>query len=289
MTAPPDWQPTAPAAALAARAALYRTIREFFHERGVLEVTTPVLGAHTVTDRHIDSIAVRGGGYLQTSPEYHMKRLLAAGSGSIYQMGPVFRADESGGRHNPEFTMLEWYRVGFDDRELMAEVAELVDRVLGAASYTNRSCAELSAGVTDPLPDPAWSADTAADWRLDRAIDRHPGRLFVVDYPPEHAALAQLRGTVAARFELAIDGLEIANGYLELGDADALRARFEADLTHRRSDDRPQIEIDERFLAAMAAGMPDCAGVALGVDRLLMLALGERDIRAVLAFPGERA
>lgn len=283
------WRPAASGAALRGRATLYRQIREFFHERGVMEVATPMLGQYSVTDQHIESIVARQVSedrYLQTSPEYHMKRLLAAGSGSVYQIAHAFRAGEAGRRHNPEFTLLEWYRLGFDDRALMVEVAELVDLVLGPAAYRTVAYGQLVESVSDVVPNPAWSAAEARDWRLDKALDRLVGeRVFVVDYPADEAALARLRDGVAARFELVVDGLEIANGYLELGNAEDLRARFEADAAARASSGKTRYSIDTRFLAAMAAGLPDCAGVAVGLDRLLMLKLGIDDIQEVIAFP----
>ena len=241
-----------------------------------MEVQTSCLGRYTVTDTHIESIAVPGFGYLQTSPEYQLKRLLAAGAPSLYQIGPVFRAGESGRLHNPEFTMLEWYRLGFDDAALMAEVAELVDGVLGPAEYRYATYEDVVAMSREP----------DADQDLAYANGLHAFgdvRLFVTDFPVEQAALARLRGSPprAARFELAVAGVEIANGYYELGDADQLTGRFSRERA-ARGEGAP--EMDPAFLAAMAAGLPECAGVAVGVDRLLMLKLNATSVAEVITF-----
>lgn len=273
-----DWRPTCSLSALQARAELYRSIRAFFDERRVLEVHTPCLAPATVTDPHIESIAVPGWGYLQTSPEYQLKRLLAAGVPSLYQLAPAFRADEVGRLHNPEFALLEWYRLGFDDAALMAEVAELVDGVLGPAPYHRVTYAEVVATAAAAAP---------IELAFAEGLSRLPaGRHFVMDYPPDQAALSRLRegGATAARFELVVDGIELANGYHELGDVAELRRRFAADREARRKLGRAAPELDAEFLAAMAAGLPECAGVALGVDRLLMLQLGADSLAEVLAF-----
>jgi len=251
-----------------------------------MEVQTPVLAAHGVTDVAIETLRVSGvpEGVLQTSPEYAMKRLLAAGAPSCYQLGPVFRAGERGRYHNPEFTLLEWYRLGLDDRELRDDVAALVDRVLGPAPYRVVTYAELMpAELLVPEADPLAVAEAFSD-----ACGRLEGRVFIVDYPAEQAALAKLRADdprFAARFELVIDGLEIANGYFEAGDASELERRFADDQRQRRARGLPVPSLDPQFLAAMRAGLPDCAGVAVGVDRLLMCRLGADHIDAVLAFP----
>jgi elongation factor P--(R)-beta-lysine ligase len=272
---------------------LLRAVRQFFHDRGVIEVQTGVLGSATVTEPAVEAYGVPGVGYLQTSPEYQMKRLLAAGAPSIYQLGPVFRAGESGRRHNPEFTMLEWYRLGFDDVELMAEVAALVDLALGPATCTTVPYHQVVALAAGERAIGALSAREALDLRFSRGLDAlGPGRYFISDYPADQAALARLRPgnpAVAARFELVVDGLEIANGYWELGDAAALERRFQQDLAVRRARGQPEPPVDRRLLAAMQAGLPDCAGVALGFDRLLMLRLGASSLQDVIAFPIERA
>lgn len=279
-----QWRPTCSLAALRARGELLAQLRGFFAARDVLEVQTGCLGACTVTDLHIDSIAVPGLGYLQTSPEYQLKRLLAAGAPSLYQLGPVFRAGEVGRLHNPEFTLLEWYRLGYDDAALMAEVMELVDLVLGPADYQQISYAEVVSRSTLP--------DADEDFAFADGLSALGSvRVFVTDYPVEQAALARLRGSppVAARFELIISGVEIANGYHELADAEQLRKRFAADLAERGHRGSEILEIDPAFLAAMEAGLPECAGIAMGVDRLLMLKLGAQSLAEVMAFPIDRA
>ena len=198
------------------RAQALEAIRGFFAARDVVEVQTPVLAPATVTDPDVESIAVPGYGFLQTSPEYQMKRLLSAGAPSIYQLGPVFRHEERGRLHNPEFTMLEWYRLGFDDQQLMQEVAELVAQVLGPDAVQTVTYQQLVGDVSG-------RGDVQRgelDLRFAEACEKlQPGRFFVVDYPADQAALARLRPdnpSVAARFELVIDGIEIANGYWEL-------------------------------------------------------------------------
>lgn len=287
-----EWAPTCTLEALAARAELLAAVRGFFRDRQVMEVQTGVLGAATVTEPAVESIAVPGLGYLQTSPEYQMKRLLAAGAQSIYQLGPVFRAGEAGSRHNPEFTMLEWYRLGFDDAQLMAEVAALLDAVLGPAPVGRVTYADVVArgpAAVEVQASAGLTERERLDLRFALGLDTlPPGRWFVTDYPADQAALARRRAddpAVAARFELVVDGLEIANGYWELTDPAEQRARFERDRAQRRAAGQPVHEIDERLLAAIDHGLPDCAGVALGFDRLLMLKLGTRDIRDVMAFP----
>jgi lysyl-tRNA synthetase class 2 len=289
---PEGWAPSCSLQALAARAELLAQVRDFFRRRGVMEVQTSTLGAATVTEPAVESLPVPGLGYLQTSPEYQMKRLLAAGAPSIYQLGPVYRAGEAGRRHNPEFIMLEWYRLGMDDDELMAEVADLVAEALGPApcqriayaAVVARAPAELGVQSIE-----AFSARDLLDLRFANGLDTlPPGRWFITDYPADQAALARLRPgnpQVAARFELVVNGLELANGYHELADTDEQRARFHRDLEIRKRAGQALPPIDERLLAAMQAGMPACSGVALGFDRLLMLKLGARSLREVMPFP----
>ncbi|WP_111495680.1 EF-P lysine aminoacylase EpmA [Marinobacter bohaiensis] len=326
MTDSPSWPPTASLRALRERARLLAHVRQFFAERAVLEVETPVLARHGVSDLHLDCVTARllpvagcGGGeaFLQTSPEYHMKRLLAAGSGPIYQVFRAFRDGERGVRHNPEFSLLEWYRPDFDDQALMDEVAALVCgwldlpeperltyreaflRYAGLDPFTV-SLIELRGRVAALAGDAAFADSLDRDACLDvimthqvePALESVPA-VFIHDYPASQAALARVRDVdghrVAHRFELYLDGLELCNGYWELTDADEQRRRFEADNALRRQHGKPEMALDEALLAALAAGMPDCAGVALGLDRLLMRALGARDISDVLAFPIERA
>jgi elongation factor P--(R)-beta-lysine ligase len=317
-----DWCPGAQQEALRARASLLASVRAFFAERGVLEVETPLLCSRGITDPAIEPLLARGGlslgadiRYLQTSPEYAMKRLLAAGSGPIYQVCKAFRDGEAGSRHNPEFTLLEWYRPGMNQHQLMAEVAALVCACLGERPWQALSYRELfqrSIGV-DPFADTLASLQRAARERVDvgdLSGDRdlwldlllthciepwlaQQGLCFVYDYPPSQAALARLGErdgyVVGERFELYVDGIELANGYHELGDPTEQRARFEEDNRRRHARNQEQRPLDERLLAALAAGLPDCSGVALGVDRLLMLATGETDIRRLLSFPWDRS
>ena len=267
------------------RAQTLGAIRAFFAARDVVEVQTPVLGPATVTDPDVESIAVPGYGFLQTSPEYQMKRLLSAGAPSIYQLGPVFRHEESGRLHSPEFTMLEWYRLGFDDQQLMQEVAELVAVVLGPGNVQTVTYQQL---VGD-LSDRGNVQRSELDLRFAEACESlQPGRFFVVDYPADQAALARLRPdnpSVAARFELVIDGVEIANGYWELLDPTEHERRFAADRVRRKTLGRMDVEPDQPFLAALRSGLPNCAGVALGIDRLLMLAQNADRLDEVLQRP----
>jgi lysyl-tRNA synthetase class 2 len=319
-----DWRPTARLATLRLRASLLARVRAFFAARGVLEVETPVVAHATVTDVHLASLETRLAGqaaafYLQTSPEYAMKRLLAAGSGDVYQVCKVFRDGEAGRRHNPEFTMVEWYRVGFDDAALMDEVAALLHDLLGERlrrapeRVTYRDAIARAVGV-DPYTAAVPELLAAARERLgevpaELAEDRdacldlmmgavvgptlgHDGVTFVHDYPVTQAALARLRPgdpPVAARFEAYVGGLELCNGFHELADAAEQRRRFDADRTARHARGLACPPADERLLAALAHGLPDCAGVALGFDRVAMLAAGTSDIRDVLAFPIDRA
>jgi elongation factor P--(R)-beta-lysine ligase len=317
-------------ATLRLRAELLQRIRAFFAARGVLEVETPALSAAAVTQPHLASFATPYSGpgpchgqtlYLHTSPEFPMKRLLAAGSGCIYQMARVFRDGEAGRRHNPEFTLLEWYRVGFDADRLMDEVTELVTALLAGRltleeperlSYRaifqrylaldphRATVAELAAGAARhgmPIPPgmPADEIDPWLDLLLTHWIEPRLGQrrlTFIHDYPASQAALARLRPgdpPVGERFELYLNGLELANGFHELGDADEQRRRFEAENAARRARGLPVMPLDESLLDALAAGLPDCAGVALGFDRLVMLAAGKDAIQEVMAFPLERA
>lgn len=319
-----DWRPGADLAALKTRAELLAAVRAFFAEAGVMEVETPVLAPAAGTDPAIEPLRSRFTGpghadgldlYLQTSPEYHMKRLLAAGSGPVYQITRAFRDGEAGARHNPEFTLLEWYRPGFDHHALMDEVAALVQRAVGrelpVARRSYRSLFQARYGIDpldcadDELPRVASAAGLAGDLALDRdgwldlllshGIERDLGRgelTFVTDYPASQAVLARLNpedARTAARFELYLDGIELANGFWELADATEQRARFEADRARRAAAGQPDIALDERFLAALAAGLPDCAGVALGLDRLLMCRLGVDRLDRVMAFSIDRA
>jgi lysyl-tRNA synthetase class 2 len=316
-----DWQPTATIECIRARAALLAKLRQFFAVRGILEVETPLLCSSGITEPAIEPLIVERGvsltqpHYLQTSPEYAMKRLLAAQGESIYQISKAFRDGEAGARHNPEFTLLEWYRPGFDHHRLMAEVADLVRLCLGERPQQKRSYRQLFLDILqiDPFTASADELQDTARLHLDtgtlsggrdmwldllmshliepRLADL--GMCFVYDYPASQAALSQIADVegvpVGQRFELYVDGLELANGYCELTDPAEQRLRFERDNVRRREYGRPERPLDERLLAAMEHGLPDCSGVALGVDRLLMLVTGASDIRDVLAFDWERS
>lgn len=266
-------------AMLRARASMLTEVRRFFALRDVTEVHTPVLASGTITDPDIAAIAVPGHGFLQTSPEYFLKRLLAAGMSDCYQLGPVFRADERGRLHDREFTLLEWYRLGYDHHQLMAEVAELVDAVMGPAPVRHTRYATLVDDVAAPRE--------VLDLAFAQACEALSGRVFVTDYPADQAALARLvepESRWASRFELVIDGVEIANGYWELLDPQEHRRRFEDDRKARVQRGLPEVAVDEAFLAALEQGLPACAGVALGIDRLFMLAQGKSSLDAVLPF-----
>ena len=277
-----DWRPSASIEHLKRRAELLAQARAFFAGRDVIEVQTPVLAKDSVTEPDVQSIEVPDYGYLQTSPEYQMKRLLAAGMPSCYQLGPAFRHGEQGRLHNPEFTMLEWYRLGFDHNQLMYEVADLVDTLLGPKPY-QRLTYEDVVGKTESRP------RDALDLAFAEACERlTPGRFFITDYPADQAALARINpdGQTAARFELVIDGIEIANGYWELLGADEHRQRFKADSEIRQQRGLPAMAVDEAFIAALEHGLPECAGVAMGFDRLVMLGGGAKALSNVTAFRG---
>jgi elongation factor P--(R)-beta-lysine ligase len=333
-----DWRPTASRERLAQRAALLHRARQFFVARGVLEVDTPLVVNAPVSDVHIHSACVRltaqGGEaaaapaehyFLHTSPEYAMKRLLAAGSGDIYQICHVVRGFESGRLHSPEFTLIEWYRSGFPLEQLMDEVDALVRALLGAAappaserlSYREAFLRELHldplaasvaalAQAAEPLglsTPPTGGTGAGARMSRDEWLELLMGGIvgprlgrgaltFVHGYPATQAALARLDPAdprTAQRFELYCAGIELANGFHELAAAPEQRARFEHDNARRQQLGLPVFALDERLLAALASGLPDCAGVALGFDRLAMLALGVTHIDEVLPFPTARA
>ena len=319
-----QWRPTASAAVLRRRAEALARTRQFFAARGVLEVDTPVLVRHAVTDVHLHcaQVALPGADtprFLQTSPEYAMKRLLAAGSGDIYQIAHVVRGEEQGRWHNPEFTLIEWYRLGWSMAALMEEVARLVQTLLGEAAPARvqflrydeafqqllghsaltsedaelRACA-AAAGLTAHLAH-SLDRDGLLDWLMATQVGPQLGRdalCFLHRYPASQAALARLDphdARVALRFELYCEGVELANGFEELNDPAEQRARFESDRCQRAQRALPVPELDENLLAALAAGLPACAGVALGFERVLMLAVGAAHIHAVMPFPSERA
>ncbi|HSN01439.1 MAG TPA: EF-P lysine aminoacylase EpmA [Rudaea sp.] len=313
-------------AALALRARLYALIREFFAARGVLEVETPVLSAAANTEPNIASFATRFSGHidsgsrerwLRTSSEFAQKRLLAMGIGDNYELGRVFRDGEVGHRHNPEFTMLEWYRVGRNHRFVADESVELVQAALALAgkaadvhstSYRDlfrdaigidpfvASELDLRAALGNVRVDPSGLArDDWFDLLLTHRIQPEfpDDRISVVfDYPATQCALAKIRPgdpPVAERFELYVGTQELANGYHELTDADEQRARFVRDNVRRRERGLPELPLDENLLVALENGIPECAGVALGIERLLMAMMGTDEIRDVLAFDFARA
>ena len=313
-----NWKPSASLQALHARAALNRSIREFFIETNALEVELPILNHAPVADMNIEPVEVAATEempklYLHTSPEYSMKRLLCAGSGDIYALGKVFRAGEAGGRHNPEFTMLEWYRLGIDHQELMHEVADLFEelfsdsniQLIDAALFLTYQQAVIQYAGLDPftasehdikqlgtelaganleLNRDGW-LDMIMSHKVEKALPENQ-LVFIYNYPASQAALAKLNTDdsgqmIAERFEVYLNGLELANGYHELTDSKEQYQRFEKELV---GTGRP---IDEKLIAAMAdseAGLPDCAGVAVGVDRILMLQLGAKTLSEVISF-----
>jgi lysyl-tRNA synthetase class 2 len=335
MSTQPDYLPTADLAVLQLRARLLTAVRRFFDERGYFEVDTPLLSHDRVVDPHLEPFSVAGPGvplYLQTSPEFAMKRLLAAGARAIYQAGHVFRAGELGQRHNPEFTMIEWYRVGDTHLAQMQVVEDLVVAVFRAAAETTGHPAfplnptvpflrttyrqafrrhigrdvivmqthELAVlarerGVSippslDPADRDGWLNLLLAELVETRLGQERPE--FVYDYPASQAALAIIRPEdppVAERFELYIDGVELCNGYHELTDPAELRRRIAVESQRRVATGLAPLPVSNRLLAAMEAGLPPCSGVALGFDRLVMLAAGNSSVAEVIPFDFERA
>ncbi len=317
MSSSDNWRPTAANAQLQARARLLRDIRAFFSGRGIMEVETPMISMAGNTDPAIESIMTAGCGYLRTSPEFALKRLLASGSGDIFELGRVFREGESGRSHNPEFTMLEWYRTGFSYQQLMDEV-ELLVRHCGRGRFDQwpqqmLSYRQLFLHYVDLDPFSANKQLLASrakehgfdDIDLDRkqwldlliSMVIQPALpeeclTFVYDFPADQAALARIRQgkpPLAERFELYLGRTELANGYQELTDHHEQRQRFDAENRQRQKSGQETCEIDHHLLDAMEHGLPECAGVALGVDRLLMATCGANSINEVTAFPFSRA
>ena len=318
------YQPTCDLTALKARAKMYAQIRQFFAERDVLEVETPVLSQAGVTDVHLASVqALRHVGgkqrthYLQTSPEFAMKRLLASGSGAIYQICKVFRDDEHGRKHNSEFTMLEWYRPELSLKDLMLEVTDLLNVVLAQRfgevrptiySYKHAFMDRLDINPLQATLQQLKDAARRVGLNIDLGDDRlayidllfshivEPSLgfdtpVFLTDFPPEMASLAKVKTDedgeqVAARFELYIEGLELANAYDELIDADVLRSRFETDNAEREKLGLHVMPLDEFLLAALP-NMTECSGIALGIDRLLMVAQNKMKLEKVITFPAD--
>ena len=317
------FQPSADISTLQQRAQLIKKIRDFFDRRGFFEVDTPVLSRDIVVDRHLHPIQVErtqvdgvkhsGQFWLQTSPEFAMKRLVAAGAEAIYQIGHAFRAAEKGELHNPEFTMLEWYRVGDDLQAGIDLLADLTRVVFGAASVERISyrSAFQSYAQLDPFDSSIADYQRVAQrnriqidefstvmdldfWRnllLSNVIEPalgHANPVIVFDWPASQSALAKTRGSdpvVAERFELYVQGTELANGYHELLDAEELLQRNQQNNRLRELDGNQALPNESRLLDAMRHGLPACSGVALGIDRLVMLALGKKTIREVMTFP----
>ena len=313
-----SWQPSASLPALQQRARLYQKVREFFLSRQVLEVDVPVLSEYATVDPFIDSLQTQVLGrteYLQTSPEFFLKRLLAAYQHDVYYLGKAFRQGERGRRHRPEFTMLEWYRIGWTEQQLIAEVNELLALFFPeklCAHYTYREVFYQTLSV-DPHTSTAKELQQCAVDSINGEVDKslmasdkntlldllfthciEPqlplGVVAISDYPASQAALAKVTHDaqgqlVAKRFEIYVDRIELANGYWELNDGTEQQVRFEQDLVYRQTHNLPILPCDQSLVDALSKGnMPDCAGVALGVDRLLMCWLQTNDISDVVSF-----
>lgn len=318
------WQPSAAIDTLRQRARILQYIRHFFISRGVLEVETPLMCHTSVTDPFIQSIPAlfqsqphspEARHYLQTSPEYAMKRLLAANSGAIFQICKAFRQGEVGRFHNPEFTMLEWYRPGFDHHQLMDEMDALLQGILNLPTAERlsygalfekylginphqasvESLANVAAKHDVSVASEITDRDTWLNLLMSHLIEPQLGLTapcFVYDFPASMAALARLQAgdpPVASRFEVYIHGIELANGFHELQDAKEQRRRFENNNLERSKLGLPTLTIDEYFLSALEHGLPDCAGVALGIDRLVMIATQSEKIADVLSFDFARS
>jgi len=322
------WKSSAGIHALQARAKLYTDIRSFFKDRDVLEVETPLLCHAAVQDPHLHPIPALylpfGASsaktlYLQTSPEFAMKRLLASNVGAIYQLCKAFRNGEEGKWHNPEFTILEWYQPGFDHFQLMDETDEFLAFILHApkaerityqqlfmkylkvdpfhAPLTELQNTAMSIGINiDENPQPSLERDDWLNLLMTHGIEHklgftHP--VMVYDFPASQASLAKINQRssfdVAERFEVYIEGMELGNGYHELTDGFLQEHRFQQDMGVRAALNHPAIPLDHHLVNALKAGMPECAGIAVGIDRLLMLRLKVKDISEVLAFPVSRA
>lgn len=311
----PEWRPSAALSILQARAQLYRDIREFFFQRQVLEVETPILSSGCTPEPTIEPLMTVLYGcaakacYLRTSPELAMKRLLAAGSGAIFQLCKVFRDGEIGKQHNPEFTLLEWYRPDFDDLDLIKEVDEFLQLTVGAppavlvdycdafTQYTGLSALDTELTVLQTYATELGMYDAQQLERddcvrfimaekVEPAFDTAQPTI-IKNFPATQASLARKKEDnpqLSARFEVYWQGLELANGFHELGDSQEQTQRFIKELEYRERHELPDLPLDERFLAALEAGLPPCAGVAVGVDRLLMIKTKMPTIQSVLSF-----
>ncbi|GAD80877.1 elongation factor P--(R)-beta-lysine ligase [Vibrio ezurae NBRC 102218] len=320
-----NWQPSASIQSLKQRAEIVSKIRQFFAQRNVLEVDTPAMSHATVTDIHLHTFQTEFVGpgyadgkklYFMTSPEFHMKRLLAAGSGCIYQIAKAFRNEEAGRYHNPEFTLLEWYRVGFDHHDLMDEMDLLLQMVLGChqahrmtyqqafmsvlnvcpleASMQELKMVAGSLGLSD-IAESESDRDTLLQLLFSVGVEANIGQevpAFVYDFPASQAALAKINrhdDRVADRFEVYFKGIELANGFHELDDAEEQLQRFEDDNAKRQQMGLASQPIDHHLIEALRHGLPQCSGVALGIDRLIMLACQQAHINDVTAFTFDRA
>ncbi len=305
-----DWHPTASLATLKQRAQLIQTIRTFFIDQSVLEVETPLLGQYPVTDPYIESIKTTSG-WLQTSPEYAMKRLLAAYQTDIFQLCKAFRQEESGNQHHPEFTLLEWYRTGFDHHQLMNEVDVLLQQLLNMPTATKHSYQHIFEEILSINPltstvdelqqcakkhhiEQPFSDPNRDDWlmllfhHLIEPTFTATRATFIYDYPSTQAALAKINEynpKTAARFEVYVGNIELANGFHELTDAATQKARFMQNNQRRTQQGASSMPIDDNLLSALQHGLPSCSGVALGIDRLLMVALSQSNINSVTSFP----
>ena len=310
------WQPTASLEAVQQRAQLYAVIRDFMAERHVLEVQTPIFSHKAVTDPNLHSFSTTLTSpqdtdsqclYLNTSPEFAMKRLLASGSGCIYQITHAFRDEEISRLHEPEFTLLEWYRTGFNDIDLINEINDLLKKInidSGKCIRYSDAFFDIFAEYPDELRDDELldltaqyglraeilSRNDMLDFLFSEKVVPALGEapMFITDFPVSQAALAKIEGGVAKRFELIIKGIEIANGFYELNDAQEQGKRFDNDNKQRKINKMNQVPRDEYLLQALP-NMPDCAGVAIGLDRLLMVMYGYNDIKQVISFPTERS
>lgn len=316
-----SWRPTSTRELMQQRAELICKVRDYFHSQDVLEVETPILSQAGVTDYHLQSLTCRSTLpetahqetlYLQTSPEYAMKRLLCAGFGDIYQISKAFRQDESGRIHNPEFTMLEWYRLDFDHHQLMDDMDKFLQFVAHTKPSIRISYQQIFLDYLylDPLvcslsdlkvsamlhgfaeiSEDEQDRDTLLQLLFSFVIEPQLGHqqpIFVYDFPASQAALARINtfdDRVASRFEVYYQGVELANGFHELADVAEQRHRFEQDNHKRRQNNVATVPIDERFLSALEHGLPNCAGVALGIDRLFMLKQGLSEIQEAMCFP----
>ncbi len=313
-----SWKPSASIDMLHKRAETMARIRAFFNARGYLEVETPVMAKFGVTDVYLSNIKAlfRGQPYcLQTSPEYHMKRLLAAGSGPIFQLARVFRDDELGRWHNPEFTLLEWYQLGIDHHQLMDEVDALLQLILSCPPIVKKTYQQVFMEICelDPMaanvlalrqtvtrfdlgnvlaadePDRDQYLFLLMSHIVEPALADEKAPIIIHDFPTSQAALAQVKDGVAERFEVYFRGIELANGFHELTDVEAQRLRFQEDNQARIANGIEVSAPDAYLLAALHHGLPSCSGIALGLERLLALAMNQPSIAATLAFDFSRA